>query len=764
MMPRKSLLLALPLLALGPAAAGAVAAPRPDLVTAAVADPPRSVPAGGSFKLRDTARNRGTARAGASTTRFHLTADVKRSLKDRRTSGADPRSSDGDVLLGGAREVGKLRPGARSAARRATVLTVPASTRPGVYTVLACADDRGVVREAAEAPNCRATKRRVTVTAAAEGAVTAMSDATEVPDEATVRDALGRYASSFCPTTPAAVRPMTTRAAVASLRATLTRVAGADAMRAFAASPEHRDASRAQRASLGALAAGLPGASLAALLRAHELQPGRAAHLRNAAAVAASLGQGSEALALLDGAARLDDRPLAGMGVNGRDAARATRGQALGMLGRWAQAAPHFQAAADREPLLAEAAAGVAATTACTAGPEKALVAARRSAARRTPVPPLDVSRGVEHPLRKLALPFSPEQAAPARDVYRAETQELLAELRRLNDRRTQHEANLRAQEATTTPATRRRLEAILRRAEDVASQPDVLAAQQRIDDLQNAPHETAYDFWGNGDQKSRFRGFQEEASAVCAGSKDPDCTRQETRARCIPALRLQHQVWVDQVTDLYRAAEARHRLYSRRVSALGAHLAGPQATGLIRTMIELDEHAMYMTARSSVIVWTVPLHASQDDCVAQPEPAGPAVETGTAAGSEACSPLAKALNGVAKLEDFTLKVSCESVELGGSLAAAPWFAGFAEAAYDVKAGKMTIFTGAQVEVDSLQVVKGAFKSGIYLTVSAEGIEDIGWRTGPSATAGAGPAEFALYKDEIDMTFIGAFDHLTGVR
>lgn len=760
-MLRTSLLLALPLLALVPGAADAAPA-RPDLVTGAVADPPRTVAAGAGFRVKDTAANRGRARAGASTTRFYLAADARRSLRERKASKADPRRADADVLLGGARTVRALRPGARSAARRATPLTVPGATRPGVYHLLACADDRGAVRESAEAPNCRVAKRRVTVTGpASDGEIRAISDVGDLPGEADDAGALQVFAATRCAAGPA-LRTMTPRAAVASLRATLTRQVGAADMRAFAASPEFRDAGRAQRAAIAGLVAAQPGASLVALLRAHELQPTRAAHLRNAASVAASMGHASEALALLDGAARLDDRPQSGFGIDPRVAARSTRGQALGMAGRWADARALLQSAADAEPLLAEAVAGVAAATACTEGPAKALAPARRSRVRR-PAPPLDVSRGVEHALRKLHLPFSPEQAAPARDVYREETQALLREGSRLSDRRTEIEANLRAEDATSSSATRRRRAAILRRILDVPSEPDMTATLERLDGLRNAPHETTYEFWGNGDQESRFRQLKEESSAACIGVKDPECPRREMRARCIPELRLKHQVWVDQVSDVWRAADARHRLFSKKVSALGAHLSGPQATALIRTIIEEHEHDMYFSARSSVIGWTVPLHASQDDCVAQPETA-PTPEAGTAAGSETCSPFVKPINGVAKLDDFTLKVSCEGVELGGSLAAAPWLAGFAEAGYDVKSGKMTIFTGAQLEVDSLQVVKGAFKSGIYLTVSRDGIEDIGWRTGPSATAGAGPVEFALYKDEIDMSFIGAFDHLTGVR
>lgn len=762
MLRRTTILLALA--GAGAALPSTAAAARPDLVTAAVGDPPRTVAAGAAFRVTDTARNRGRGPAGASTTRFYLSPNAPRSLRERRASTTDPRTAATDVLLGGGRAVPALRAGGRSRARRATTLVVPGATRPGVYALLGCADDRGAVRESAEDRNCRVAKRRVTVTAPAPGDVVAMSDADELPDEAEARTALQLFSATRCAAGPA-LRSMTVPAAVRSLRGALTRTVGAAAMRAFVASPEYRDAGRAQRASLGALMVARPGAALVASLRAHELQPRRAAHLRNAATVAASMGYPSEALALLDGAARLDDAPRSGLGIAAKDAAQAIRGQALGMAGRWAQAAPRFEAALAAEPLLAEAAAGAAAAEACTRGPEAALQQARRSRARRTPVPELDLSRGVAHPMRKLHLPFSPEQAAPARDVFRAEGDALVRELARLGARRTAHEEQLRAQEATTTPATRRRLASILRRVERVAQEPDVVAAQQRVDDLLAAPDETTYAFWGNGDQEHRYQEFQDAADATCQGDEHySTCFTAKMREQCIPALRVQHQRWADQVFDLYRAAEARHALFSRRVSALGAQLAGPQATGLIRTIIEEDEVAQYTAARGSAVGWTVPLKAAEDYCVEQPLPEAPAPDAAGAASSEECSPLARTMSGTAKLDSFTLKVKCEGVELGGTLPVAPWFAGFATATYDVRTGRLTIFTGAQVKVDTLQVVKGSFKSGIYLTVDRDGIQDVGWRTGPSATGGAGPAEFSLFKDEIDMTFVGAFDHLTGVR
>jgi hypothetical protein len=60
-------------------------------------------------------------------------------------------------------------------------------------------------------------------------------------------------------------------------------------------------------------------------------------------------------------------------------------------------------------------------------------------------------------------------------------------------------------------------------------------------------------------------------------------------------------------------------------------------------------------------------------------------------------------------------------------------------------------------------VAKGAFKSGIYVSADRRGVMDAGWRVGPSATVGAGPVEFSVYKDEIDISFVGAVSATLGL-
>jgi len=120
---------------------------RPDLVETAVTEPPVHARPGTSFTVTDTVRNQGVAPAGASTTRYYLSADA--------VKGA------GDPALTGARPVPVLAPGGISTG--AVTVTIPAATPPGTYRLLACADDGRVVVESDEADNCLASAGAVAV-------------------------------------------------------------------------------------------------------------------------------------------------------------------------------------------------------------------------------------------------------------------------------------------------------------------------------------------------------------------------------------------------------------------------------------------------------------------------------------------------------------------------------------------------------------------------------------------------------------------------
>jgi len=114
-----------------------------------VSNPPAGSAPGTHFTVTDTVKNQGVVAAGASMTRYYLSADAQKGA--------------GDTLLTGSRSVPGLAAGASSAGGAVTV-TIPSAAPLGTYFLLACADDLAVVVEGNEANNCLASATTVLVT------------------------------------------------------------------------------------------------------------------------------------------------------------------------------------------------------------------------------------------------------------------------------------------------------------------------------------------------------------------------------------------------------------------------------------------------------------------------------------------------------------------------------------------------------------------------------------------------------------------------
>lgn len=116
----------------------------PDLVVSAFTVP-ASAGAGGTVTVSDTVTNRGGGAAGATSTRFHLSANTALDA--------------GDVPLEGGRAVGGLAPDAASSGTAS--VTIPAGTATGSYYLLAKADGDGAVAESLETNNVAARLIRI---------------------------------------------------------------------------------------------------------------------------------------------------------------------------------------------------------------------------------------------------------------------------------------------------------------------------------------------------------------------------------------------------------------------------------------------------------------------------------------------------------------------------------------------------------------------------------------------------------------------------
>jgi tetratricopeptide (TPR) repeat protein len=754
-------------------AAGPIAAPAGDganLAVADVSDPPATGREGQQFGVDDTTVNGGNAPAAASAARFYLSPDPEASLEDRRERRDDPRTALRDVRMGGARDVPALDAQAGSDAPIETRVTIPIGIRPGAYYLLACADDRGAVAEAREDDNCRVAthpeddaEKPTPIQIVAEEQqyrIDAFSDVLDQPDEADDEADLAQLSAVFCKN-PIPDAAHSLPAAIASIKAFLD--ARADQSQ-FAASPEYQDALKAETAAGAAIAASRPGAALAALIRAHELQPAQASHLVNAAAVASSVGLPAEALALLDAAQRLDDPDRPAMGVPRHAVALANRGQALALLGRHGDADDALTAALAAEPLLSEANTSRSATAACTQGPKPAAKFLRAGRLRQPPKP-IDTSRGRETELRDLQLPGFPKQAAEMREFFAGQSQQLLAETTGQISRQTTLEAKIAAKRATWTKAQDRRYAAMLSRIYDATEEPDIHALDVKVDQLLEKVIKAQRDFWGDNEREDHeYALLSDAASKWCEGSPLPKCFQTRMNETCRPALRLAHQGWLDQIQDTYDAAQVLTRAASKRMSAYAANLADEDANALALIQVEQYERAVYGRVLQWAQHWTHSAELYSDLCVEPLDPPANEAVPGApdVASDGACSGLLKAMSGVFELGPMKLKISCERIQQSFKEEVIPWVQAYAEVTYDIRHGKLTVFGGTKAEI-SAGVAKGAFKSGIYVSADRNGVMDAGWRVGPSATVGAGPVEFQVYKDEIDLSFVGAVSATLGL-
>lgn len=145
----------------------------PDLVEAAVSDPPALVEPGASFSVTDTVGNQGSGTGLPSTTRYYL---------------APGASKVGAELLAGTRSVPALAAGATSSGTVA--VTVPSWMPVGRYVLLACADDQGAIAESDETNNCAGSAGPIDVARAdlVETSVSSPPPVVEPGDSFTVTD------------------------------------------------------------------------------------------------------------------------------------------------------------------------------------------------------------------------------------------------------------------------------------------------------------------------------------------------------------------------------------------------------------------------------------------------------------------------------------------------------------------------------------------------------------------------------------------------
>ena len=129
--------------------AEAFSARMPDLTVKKIKSLPASVERDKSFSITTKVKNIGEKKSRKSETRFYFSQDVFYGSED--------------ILLTGIRKVPKLLP--KQGAKGSAKVTIPQTTPPGNYYVIACADDTLKVDESDENNNCQVSDATITVTA-----------------------------------------------------------------------------------------------------------------------------------------------------------------------------------------------------------------------------------------------------------------------------------------------------------------------------------------------------------------------------------------------------------------------------------------------------------------------------------------------------------------------------------------------------------------------------------------------------------------------
>lgn len=744
----------------------AAAVDRPDLKVTSASLAATSIVEGAELRITHTVRNGGTKPAVGTKTRFYLTTDVAGSQAARKASRTNPRSSAIDIRLDGSAPIGALKPGRSDSATARAV--VPVGTPPAAYTVLACADDGGAVKEGVEHNNCTpAGKVKVKVDPGSDDLeLQTFADTANWPANENFPLQMVKIvcASSY------PVKRYTLGGALTSIRSFLDEQAPG-AVTQLRESGQADTPEKAQELAATALAGGSPGLALASLLEAHRLQPSRGTHLVNAAALATSVGLPNEALALLDASVGRDflRAPFA---LPPSATAAAIRGQALVMLGKYDAARPLFVAAKQQAPMLTEADAGLAAVAACKGEDAVAKRYIRRSRQRSDdpvpttppvemptdPEPRIDLGRGYAVPLRQLPIAETPQQGADMNVVYDGIADGFEGEIMANIDRTNALEAHLRETDELRTRAEIDRRNGIMVRLYRTHEDELVEALQQEIFDKLDLLTEHYEKFWGGGtgEVEYTYQQLSDAAFDACSPPQSPpNCYLIEMNRTCRPALTNAHTQWRGLISETQTLANEYFERWSTLMTGYAANLIDEEAHRLALVHVDMLERDTYALLVQQAQHWTHSEELFREECVdpLPPEvleaPANEDVES-----KAKCDGALKAMNLRATLGPSTLKVSCERIEQGFAVPVLPLLEAFADVKFDFKTGNVSVFMGSKGGGIHTGV-EATWKSGVYVKVNQQGeLVDVGWRTGPSVSVGAGAAEFSAYEGEIDMSFI----------
>ena len=567
-------------------------------------------------------------------------------------------------------------------------------------------------------------------------------------DDEQLRQQLTAWANHLCRPTSEAI-PTPSRA-VAAAQAVLAARESPAALAAFRTSASAASVEESSTAAAAATAAGRPGAALAALLRAHELDPSSASHLQNAAGILVSLGHPGVALGVLDAAAATGTRGNAPMQMSPEAMAASTRGTALFLLGRYDEADAAFALAQSLDVDLSEAVQGRAMVALCRGQLDTAVALYRQGARRGLPAGTAMVGdpRGVndnteddwEQPdpaiipqpvhgsiqLPRLDLPTTLPQLHANRRGLNTYFEGLVAQAQDLK----QQADRLRASAAPRSPATQRRENDLWTAAMlAVELSPAMADLNQEYAALQ-----ARYNDWWGRYYKSAFA-TMDRFRRECEGSDDPYCVYK----KCNPHYSALFAEWSSLEPQRLETVRAMIERRYRIATGIATNVGDSQVQQALLLDIQADAvRAWAYDGVLDVAHYAGMSHGEADECFQVASPSEEELDPVPAGGTvPPCPPELDQYKPGFALGPVTINFDCSTVEVE---LATPGFLGyFVSTTYDYRARNVTLFVGVHGTLTAYGTDTSlSTKAGFFVKVDDSGVRDGGLRLSADVTIGKG--------------------------
>ena len=565
-----------------------------------------------------------------------------------------------------------------------------------------------------------------------------------------------------CSTPRAEAVGMDREAAIAATRAFLDREAGAGSMADFDASPDAASAETASAAAAAAALSGNPAGAVAALLAAARHEPDDARHLVNLAGILPDLGLSSEALAMLEAAAGMDEPTSMPYGIDQRAVHRNNEGRALLGLGQWSEAASVLEEAYELDPTLTEAAANLSLALLCTGDRDGARRFARASRHREqprttqrdgseTPVPKdvFDFSNPLEPegPLvPDIILPPSPRDGVGMSRSLTASKQEILD--RMISQATSGAELQAAVNTANLSPMTRSRNDDIMLAISALNTEGGLLADERQA--IVDASTE-AFEVW---DRHFGPAGAVEQLSNACSGDGDFDACM---RADCIPDTASAHASWYGLASILERAVSDWADAYYPVATSIAGHIGNETQYELAMLAIQGQIDQALLDLVSTGEMFAMSEEHNRDLCVEGLAPEPDPLALGDAPAGEPCTMDMGDWSIV--IAGVTISVHCSDWSLEAST---PGPIGvFVQVGS--KGGETTVFAGPTAST-SVGPFSAGSRSGFYVRSGPSGASDFGYRVEPGSTSiGSGPISVSgPSMESMDFSFVGISASMPG--